>query len=169
MYIPVCSLVIHFPLFYCHWTSGMSDSGCSSLGCKISCILENNHTMVETAGKTVLLVLVVWRDQFYIWNGSVLMSCTLSLLMLLRTSCNNEKCWVIFALMFSPGEWKLKQLPSFHVIFRGIIQVSCRTSEGCSVFKSMFYSLVTSNPINKHWNPDISMIPADNSKFNNGT
>lgn len=25
MYIPVCSLVIiHFPLFHCHWTSGMS-------------------------------------------------------------------------------------------------------------------------------------------------
>lgn len=48
MYIPVCSLVIHFPLFYCHWTSGMSDSGCSSLGCKISHILENNHTVVET-------------------------------------------------------------------------------------------------------------------------
>lgn len=56
---------------------------------------------------------IVWRDQFCIWNWSVLMSCTSNLLMFLRISCNNEKCWVIFALMSCPGEWKLKQLLSF--------------------------------------------------------
>lgn len=133
----------------------VSDSGCSSLGCKISHILENNHTVVETVLERVLLVYIVWGDQFCIWNWSVLMSCALSSLMLLRASCDNEKCWVIFALMSCPGEWKLKQLLSFHVILRGIIQVSCQTSKGCSrkrlsFSSSVFYSLVTSNPINKN-------------------
>lgn len=54
------------------------------------------------------------------------MSCTSSLLMFLRISCNNEKCWVIFALMSCPGEWKLKQLLSFSCdlqrYYTGILQ-----------------------------------------------
>lgn len=61
MFVPLCSFI---PLPLDIWD--VSDSGCHSLGRRTSHILENNHSGGDCTGKTVLLVFVVWGDQFCI-------------------------------------------------------------------------------------------------------
>lgn len=119
-------------LFHCLWTSGMSLT----------------QVAIHLAAEPVISWKTITQWRLY-WKNCLACVCCIGrsvlhlklicfnelhfkLAKFLRTSCNNEECWVIFALMSCPGEWKLKQLLSFHVIFRGIIEVSCRTSEGCS-------------------------------------